>query len=215
MIPDADAPSWQLALPLAGRIWQCGSALRGLASLPGSPGAGLHVIGCRVTVVDADVPFAFCAGLARPRVFISTALRERLAAGELRAVILHEASHARRRDPLCRALRVAAAEILFFAPCVSWWAERAAVVDELSADRAALQHCAVGDLAGALLLARSSRAALAPSFDGAAASRIAHLLGEPLDLPAPPARVWRRSVAGLVPMLVVLGCLEASFVMAR
>ncbi len=196
-------------------LWRCRTALRWLGSLPSSVDPEQQVHGCRVTVVDAAAPFAFCAGIAQPRVFISRTLVERLAAGELEAVVLHEASHARRRDPLRRALRAAAAETLFFAPCVKWWAERAAVIDELTADRAALLDCAPGDLAGALLMTGSPSTALAPSFDGAAASRIAHLLGETAALPSAPAHVWRRSVAGLVPLLVVVGCLAASLVMSR
>ena len=191
---------------------QDGAALAGFAAVEWT--RSHHVHGCRVTVVDADVPFAFCAGVARPRVFISRTLTERLAAGELRAVVLHEASHARRRDPLRRALRVAAAETLFFAlrEVVGRTRRGRRRVDRRPA---ALQDCPVGDLAGALLMTGSPSAALAPSFDGAAASRIAHLLGETAALPAPPAHVWRRSVAGFVPLLVVLGCLAASLVLSR
>jgi hypothetical protein len=207
-----------VGIVVARSVWHCHAALRCLGSFV--PVRSAHLTGfevrvARATIVDADTPFALCAGVLRPRVFISSALAERLGAGELRAVVLHEASHARRRDPLRRALRSAAAQTLFFAPGVRWWSDRAGVIDELIADQAALRGCDVNDLAGALLLTGSPRAALAASFDGAAASRIAHLLGDPVALPRPPAGVWRRSVAGIIPLIVVIGCLTASLVVAR
>ena len=59
--------------------------------LPGHP---------TVLVIDVAAPVAFCAGWLRPRVYVSTALLERLSADELRAVLAHEQHHGALRDPL-------------------------------------------------------------------------------------------------------------------
>ena len=45
-------------------------------------------------------PLAFCAGLLRPRVFVSEGALARLGARALTAVVAHEGHHAARRDPL-------------------------------------------------------------------------------------------------------------------
>jgi hypothetical protein len=50
--------------------------------------------------VRSPRPFAFTAGLVRPAVYVSTALREALSAPDLAVVIAHERAHARRRDAL-------------------------------------------------------------------------------------------------------------------
>ena len=56
--------------------------------------------GRRVLVIPGAQPLAFCAGLLRPRVYVSTGALERLGEAELAAVVAHEAHHAARRDPL-------------------------------------------------------------------------------------------------------------------
>src|SRR6185312_12316095 len=71
--------------------------LRG--ALPGHPD---------VRVVAGAAPCAFCAGLLRPTVYISTGALARLAPPELEAVLWHEATHRLRRDPL----RLAIARVL-------------------------------------------------------------------------------------------------------
>lgn len=207
-----------LAAALLGGLWRCRAVRRALEALPRSPRRlplQSPAASARVTVVAAADSFALCAGILRPRVFVSEGLLARLSPPELRAVLLHEASHARRRDPLRRALRAAAARAFWFAPGLRWWSDRAAVLDELCADSAALRHCSAGDLAGALLATRSSRRVAAPSFDGAAATRIAQLLGDPLDLPAPAAWVWAETAAALVAPLLLLGCVVATLAGGR
>jgi hypothetical protein len=57
--------------------------------------------------VAGTSPFALLAGLLRPRLIISEALREQLPPGLLRAVVLHERAHGRRRDVLRLALAAA------------------------------------------------------------------------------------------------------------
>jgi len=55
-----------------------------------------------VEVVESETPFAFAAGLLRPRTHVAARLLESLPAPQLAAVVEHERAHARRRDPLAR-----------------------------------------------------------------------------------------------------------------
>lgn len=50
--------------------------------------------------VESGLPLAWCAGLWRPRVFVSSALLHALSKEELEVVLAHEHHHARRRDNL-------------------------------------------------------------------------------------------------------------------
>lgn len=53
-----------------------------------------------IRVLADDSAVAFTAGLLRPRVHVGRGLLKRLSSQECEAVLLHEAAHARRRDPL-------------------------------------------------------------------------------------------------------------------
>lgn len=55
-----------------------------------------------VAVLPSAKPFAFTAGLWRPRIHLAASLLESLPSPQLAAVIEHERAHARRRDPLAR-----------------------------------------------------------------------------------------------------------------
>lgn len=132
--------------------------------------------GTRVLVLAGSRAEAFCAGLLRPRVYLSSGALERLSDAQLRAVIGHEAHHARRRDPLRIFLLRMLGDGLFFLPALSQLTERYREFAEIAADEAAL--AAVGDaspLAGALLhlgeIRGSGVVAIAPE-------RVDHLLGE-------------------------------------
>ncbi|MFV0278779.1 MAG: M56 family metallopeptidase [Parahaliea sp.] len=52
------------------------------------------------SVVESPAQLAWCAGMLRPRVFISTGMLAELDRDELSAVLAHERAHARRRDNL-------------------------------------------------------------------------------------------------------------------
>ena len=104
-----------------------------------------------ITVLIGDARVAFCAGVWRPRLYISTAAVAGLHADELDAVLAHELAHARRRDPLRGLLSRAGADVLFFVPIARWWHEHRAVTAELAADRAAVARAGTSALAGALL----------------------------------------------------------------
>lgn len=82
----------------------------------------LHMPG--VVVVEDRRPQAFCAGLLRPRVYVSTAAVALLDESALDAVIAHEFHHARRRDPLRLAVGRVLVRALFFMPGLAGLARR-------------------------------------------------------------------------------------------
>lgn len=67
-------------------------------------------------VISEDRPQAFCAGLLRPRVYVSTGALELLDDPAVAAVLAHERHHARRHDPLRLACGRVLAGGLFFVP---------------------------------------------------------------------------------------------------
>jgi Zn-dependent protease with chaperone function len=91
----------------------------------------------RVRVVDGLPTPAFTSGWVSPRIYVSGCLPERLSAGELRAVLAHEAAHVRRRDPLRLSLLRFLACTLFWLPAVARLAEDIADEAEVRADDAA------------------------------------------------------------------------------
>lgn len=113
-------------------------------------GIGFHI-------VDDEVPQAFCSGLLAPRVCLSSGALAALNEPELRAVLVHERHHQRRRDPLRLMLLRVLGHALWCLPGFKVTAERYAALAELAADEAALAE--TGDnksLARALLTFGSS-----------------------------------------------------------
>ena len=152
-----------------------------------------RLAGHAVRVVRDPRPIAFCSGLLRPALHVSDGALAALGERELRAVVEHEAHHARRRDPL-RLLAAQTAEDVFgFLPPLRGLARRQAALADLAADRAAV--AAIGSpapLAGALL-----------AFDDPAPERVDHLLGRPLAGVAPGALAAAAlAVAGLATVLI-------------
>jgi len=129
------------------------------------------VDGREVVVVRGAGYAAFCAGLLRPRIYISQRTLERLSAEELRAVIAHEGHHADRLDPLRLLAGRALTSSLRVIPAVGGLGRRQAVLAELAADAAAVRSLGgPGPLASAFLVFDED-AAVAPE-------RVDHLLGE-------------------------------------
>ena len=145
--------------------------------------SGLHlaadqdVDGVFVRLFTSSRPQAFCAGLLRPRIFLSSTARDRLCQAELRAVLAHEGHHVRRRDPLRLLAARILADALFFVPALHRLERRYGELAELAADEAAVRVAGSPALASALLKlgARDdSEAAVA-----LAAERVDHLCGAP------------------------------------
>lgn len=160
----------------------------------------------RVVCVESGPPLAFCVGFFRPVVFISKQAVAALAESELMAVLHHEADHARRYEPIRRAARVAAAEVLAFVPIVRWWTERQAVRSELRADAAAERIAGLPALAGALLVMTDPDLPLA-AFSGHTELRARRLLGMNVDEPKAPRALWMATLVYSLLALTVAGCL--------
>jgi Zn-dependent protease with chaperone function len=155
-------------------------------------------VGDVVCVADPAAS-AFCAGLLRPRVLVTSGMVASLADQELDAVLVHEAEHARRRDPLRRLVGRAAADVLFWLPLVGWWSRRRLEDAELAADRAAIDRVGRSPLARALRATAipAAPAAVGAGLDGAGPARVRQLLGEELPPGRPPLAACLVSLLGL------------------
>src|SRR5581483_7507201 len=104
-------------------------------------------------VIHDQSPRAFCAGLLRPRVYVSSGAVALLDQRALGAVLAHERHHARSRDPLRLAVSRVLAHALFFVPGLRELGRRRRLLAELSADESAmnLDSGSRSDLARAML----------------------------------------------------------------
>jgi Zn-dependent protease with chaperone function len=130
-------------------------------------------------LIDDAQPRAFCAGLLRPRVYVSTGALSLLDDAALGAVLAHERHHARRHDPLRLAAGRVLARALFFLPALGDLVERQQALAELSADESA-----VNDLPGnRSALARAMLTFSDTPADGGSTgvdpARVDYLLGDP------------------------------------
>ncbi|WP_194920799.1 M56 family metallopeptidase [Catenulispora rubra] len=161
----------------------------------------------RVRCVDAATRLAFCAGAIRPTVYLGPALVDALGTDALDAVLVHESEHARRRDPLRRAIQRAIADVFFCVPVAAWWHRRSIEDSELAADRAAIGAVGAAAVAEALWSAAPEHSAanteLLPAFDGSEQARVAQLLGDDLPSRRPSAMALLVSF-GVLSLLVSL-----------
>lgn len=106
--------------------------------------------GIGLFALPSSRPVAFCVGLFRPRIVVSSALLERLDPEEQAAVVCHELAHARSREPLKCLLARLAARTFFWLPALGALLDRYLLVKELAADREAIARTSRPALAGAL-----------------------------------------------------------------
>jgi hypothetical protein len=170
-------------------------AARRLARWLAHAAAAVPRLGADAFVIESDEPQAFCAGLVRARVYITTAALERLDEPALAAVLEHERHHAHRRDPLRLAAGRVLARSLFFVPWLRELTERERAFAELSADETAAIDGGRPALARAML-------AFEPS-GGIDPARVDRLLGE-CDPPA-----WRFPTALFIAGLAASALLAA------
>jgi Zn-dependent protease with chaperone function len=148
-----------------------------------------------VTVLASDGVHAFCAGLLRPRIYVSAGAIRKLGDDELAAVIAHERMHRARRDPLRIVTTRLLGEALFFVPPVRLLARRYDTLAEIAADDHAL--AAVGGDTSVL-------AAAMLAFDGGVApERADHILGVRADWSLPLGLVGV-AAAGLVALALLV-----------
>lgn len=179
-----------------------GSARRpldpGLAALARSAG-----LDDRLILLASPSVFGFCAGLVRPRVYLSTGLLGALSAKEIEAVLRHELSHARRRDPLRLFVVQSLAILLAPFPLARALGERVRLDAELAADRAALRRVSRPILASALIKVVRARSQPLPGATiglTPTEARIDALMGRAVRMPLP----WPDLALSLV-MLAALG----------
>lgn len=162
-----------------------------------------------VTVVQDERPLAFCTGLRRPRVYVSTTTLSMLGPRELTAVLAHEHHHAQRHDPLRLFMVRALADALFFLPVLGRLAQRYAALVEVCADRAALQRTG-GDpapLASALLSFDERTDSAVVGIDPV---RVDHLCGEQTHWQLPLALVAGTALVLSGVVVATLRAAEAS-----
>lgn len=144
------------------------AAARRVRALPRR--AELRVGGQEVVVLADSRPLAFCAGALRPRIYVTGGALDRLAPEELRAVVEHEAEHARRRDPLRQVVVRTLADGFAFAPGLGRLPASQAATADLVADAAAIEAAgSTRPLAAAML-----------SLDDPAPARVDQMLGRPV-----------------------------------
>jgi beta-lactamase regulating signal transducer with metallopeptidase domain len=162
-------------------------------------------------VIEDDRPRAFCAGLLRPRVYISTGALALLDADALEAVLLHERHHARQRDPLRLACGRAATRALFFLPGFGQLIARQSALAELSADETAIHAAAHNRAALARAMLGFADAARPGDTVGIDPQRVDYVLGEAPDwrFPASLALVALTVTLALVGVGILAGA-EAS-----
>ena len=159
----------------------------------------LPVGGVTAHVFGDSRPQAFCAGLLRPRIYLSTGALNVLSWPELNAVVAHEAHHAAQRDPLRILLTRVLRDAFFFLPIMRHVADRYCALAEMAADDAAVRYC--GDR-GALASAMLTFEERAPSGAvGIAPERVDHLLGQPAQWQLSPLRL----AVGIATLAAVAG----------
>jgi hypothetical protein len=130
-------------------------------------------------VIDDERPQAFCAGLLKPRVYVSSGTVALLDETALDAVLAHEAHHATRRDPLRLAVGRVLARGLFFVPGLAELVRRQQDLAELGADESAISVSPESRSALARAMLTFSESSPGAGSVGIDPRRVDHLLGEP------------------------------------
>ncbi len=129
-------------------------------------------------VVDDERPHAFCAGLFRPRIYLTSGALAILDEGALGAVLTHERHHARRRDPLRLATSRVLARAMFFLPAARELGLQQQALAEMSADESAINAAPGNRSALARAMLSFSDSAEGSDSVGIDPRRVDHLLGE-------------------------------------
>ena len=178
---------------VASVLWQVRRHRRLAGLLEGTASRGM-LAGFEVGLVPG-LGAPCVAGLVRPRIYCPADLAERLDAGELRAVLIHERHHQRTHAPARLILLAAIAPVGRVGMCGSWLEGRRAAI-EIAADVHALDAGAGRpELARALFkLGSASLAPGLPSYTSASELRLRHLVGE--------TSPSRRGLGSLVPFVL-------------
>ena len=138
-----------------------------------------------VLVIEDARPRAFCAGLVRPRVYVTTGALAILDEESVEAVLAHERHHARRRDPLRLAASRVLARALFFLPGLAELGRGREALAEINADQSAIEAAPANRSALARAMLSFTDAPPGADSAGIDPSRVDHLLGQPWRLRFP------------------------------
>jgi beta-lactamase regulating signal transducer with metallopeptidase domain len=199
--------AWMLARLLV-RIAADRRAASAMATVPGAAPRGPELLAHGVPVrFTGACEGPSVDGVLRPRISLPQGIVRLLSEGELEAVLLHEATHARRRDNLIRLVHEIGLCVLWFHPFLWLTGSRIALYRELSCDESVIQHARAGDLMSAL--AKLAEPEDAPLLRASAASfmsyRVSQLSRPPLQNAHLAAGVWPAVLFGAVLLAGVFG----------
>ena len=178
-------------------------ALNGAEQVPGmNTWSTVPVHGVRVRFTEAH-QCPSVAGLLCPYIVLPRGIDRLLTERELAAVLMHEVTHARRRDNLVRLAHEVALCLLWFHPLVWLARTRLALYQELSCDERVIRSDHGRDLVTAL--AKLADPGPEPLLQSSASSFIGQRLGE-LTASRSPRRVV--AVSGLLAGLFALALLS-------
>lgn len=153
-------------------------------------------------VTPARRPAAFCFGLLRPRIVLTSGLLERLDAEERAAAVWHELHHARVREPLRSLVAQLAASTFFWIPSLRDVLARYALLKEIAADQLAMRRTSERALAGALSEVLVSPTIAGVGLSDLASARVERLFDDRAPLPSMFSR--RRLAVSLVGVALLL-----------
>jgi beta-lactamase regulating signal transducer with metallopeptidase domain len=214
---------WALgALLMLARLWLRAGAGAGRPDAPGSerepaqPPSEFLAGGIPVRF-EADGAAPAVAGLLRPRISLPAGIGRLLTAPELDAVMIHELTHARRRDNLIRLVHEAGVCAFWFHPFVWLTGSRLALYRELSCDESVLRMQRGRDLVSALAKLASPAdplllRAMASSY---VSQRVEWLTSAAPDETRPAASARQALVFGAVLLSGILGAAFQTRLMSR
>lgn len=153
-----------IAVWALGAVWRLARQVRGHAGLRRIIAASARSRALEDAyrhLVRPGVEIRLCAsfgpavvGVLRPNILIPERLAASLPADAMRAVILHEAAHIRRNDPVVHALQKFVEALFWWNPAIRWMGARLDVSREIACDVEASRACETPvDYAHALLTA--------------------------------------------------------------
>ncbi|HSC02046.1 MAG TPA: M56 family metallopeptidase [Solirubrobacteraceae bacterium] len=157
-------------------------------------------------IIEDSQPRAFCAGLLRPRVYLSSGAIALLDDAALHAVLAHERAHARRHDPLRLACGRVLARALVFIPGLGEIHRQQVALAELSADERAIAAAPGNRAALARAMLNFAEHSRPDDPTGLDPERVDHLLGDSTG--------WSFPLLVCVLAFTVLGLLAAVGVLA-